>query len=631
MICPRCQEKFAARAGAVAVCPGCGAELRVKARTGPGGAPAQEEPASARTGAGPAKPRRAKQRQPARKDATARTALLIAGGGAAAVLVAAVVGLVVWLSSSRGGRRGPVAVGEPPPPPPVEVAPPAPQGAFPEVPWDVPPGGARTRPIPAETVSVPGAQLVRLLPGPDGAFLAWAERTGVTFGRVGPATGRPAGEPVALGGKPSPYSHQALNDAALSPDGWLAVRPLRVGPIHVYAPGATEPRPVGDSEGRPDWFGWSADNRLLIVAGGKLTAWDVAGGKPAYRVGTEYRGPVALAPARNWLVLAVGPPRKAHPHEAKYLEVVDAATGRCRGRLGGEGKWMALAVSADGSRLAGYRYAGPGINPVHSDDYSYEVRDWDLATGRELGAVKFYNSSGEVLMLPAPNRAVVGAQLKALDLTSHVAVGAHPFPGRPAGFYQVLGDDRIWWRGDKPGEVYALSGRVPDDPSIVFKPGVAVKVEASCGDADRDRRVAAALAGAVRQAGYPVGAGEWALRVTAQEADSGFSMTMTGSGKSVAVPMVRGEIQLIAPNGQVVKTVKHVGRFPGQQSKFFKKSTAVLTGGGGVASEQSYDFRGRGPRAAMAEEAWERFVATLPGAEWPRAARKSGDKYLPLP
>jgi hypothetical protein len=623
MICLRCKEKFAAPGGAIVVCPGCGAELRVKARTGPGSEPTLEASAAAPTEARPANPRRAKRRKPAPTDTNTRRLLLIAGGGGA-VLVATLIGLVVWLCSGREQEK-PVAGGEPAPP--AEAAP---QNPFPDIPWNVPSGGVRTRPISTETVSVPGAQLVLLLPGPAGAFLAWAEQPAVTFGRVDPATGRPTGEPVALGGKPSPYSHQTLYDAALSPNGWLAVRPLRVGPIHVYAPGTTEPRPIGDFEERPDWFDWSADNRLLIVAGGKLTAWDVDGGKPAYQVGAEYRGPVALAPARNWLVLAVGPSQNVHPHEAKYLEVVDAATGQCRGRLGGEGKWMTLAVSADGSRLAGYRYAGPGINPVHSDDYYYEVRDWDLATGRQLGAVKFYNSSGAILMLLGPNRAVVGAQLKAIDLNSHVVVGTHPFPERPVGFYQVRGDDRVWWRGDKPGQLRALSGQVTDDPSIVFKPGVAVNVEAACGDGDRDRRAAAALAGAVRQAGYPAGGGGWTLRVTAQEVDSDFSMTMTGTGKSITVPMVRGEIQLIAPDGQVVQMVKHVGRFPGQQSKYFKKSAAVLTGGGGVASEQSYDFGGRDPRAAMVEEAWERFVATLSATEWPRGARKSGGKYLPL-
>jgi hypothetical protein len=556
--------------------------------------------------------------------------MLIAGGGGA-VLVAGLVGLVVWLTSGRGDRKPPPAPGGDPGPAPVAAAAQVPLNPFPEVPWDVPPGAARTRPIPADTVTVPEAKLVRMLPGPDGAFLAWGDQSGVRFGRVDPKTGKPTGPPVALGPKPSPYSHQTLSDAALAPDGSLAVRAAYSTQMHVFAPGATEARPVGDPDARADWFDWSADNRLLTVAGGKLTAWDATSGQPVYQVGTEYRGPAALAPARNWLVVAVGPSQKINPHEAKYLEVVDAATGKCRGRLGGEGKWMTLAVSADGTRLAGYRYAGPGINPIHSDDFYYEIRDWDLATGRQDGAVKFYDSAGGALMLLGPRRLVLNGNFKTIDLNSHVAVGSQSFPERPFGSYQVLGDDRVWWWAEKPGVLHALSGEVPDDPTIVFKPGVPVKVEAACGDAARDRRVAAALAGAVQQAGYPVGSGEWTVRVTAQEVDSDFSMTMTGTGKNLVVPMVRGEIQLIAPGGQVVQTVKHLGRFPGPQSKFFKKSSTVLTGGGGSASEQSYDFGGRDPRSAMAEEAWEKFVATLPGAEWPRGARKSGDKYLPLP
>jgi hypothetical protein len=87
---------------------------------------------------------------------------------------------------------------------------------------------------------------------------------------------------------------------------------------------------------------------------------------------------------------------------------------------------------------------------------------------------------------------------------------------------------------------------------------------------------------------------------------------------------------LVAPDGTVVATSTHRGFAPlGPGSKFHVKTErSQFAGQGGT---ERYDFGGRSPADAMREEAWTHFVRTLPTSPWPRAAWKSGGKFVPVP
>src|SRR5262249_49793629 len=113
-------------------------------------------------------------------------------------------------------------------------------------------------------------------------------------------------------------------------------------------------------------------------------------------------------------------------------------------------------------------------------------------------------------------------------------------------------------------------GAVAGEPA--FHPGDAVRVETRCGDAALEARVAAVLSDALKNYGFRVEEGGWSLRVTATASDTGKKIEY-GKALQVAVPEVKGTIELVAPDGAVVATSTHRGFFPmGPGSKYYKGS-----------------------------------------------------------
>jgi len=171
--------------------------------------------------------------------------------------------------------------------------------------------------------------------------------------------------------------------------------------------------------------------------------------------------------------------------------------------------------------------------------------------------------------------------------------------------------------------------KVAGEPA--FHPGAAVKVEAKCGDPAIEARVVGVLADALTYYGFRVEDGGWTLRVTAEAKDTSKSLQSgISSSLKVAVPEVKGTIELVAPDGSVVATAKHQRDAPfGPGSKFHKKSeSAQIIGQRGT---DYYDFGGASPGEALRAEAWTNFIRSLPTSAWPRGAWKSDGKYMPLP
>jgi hypothetical protein len=99
------------------------------------------------------------------------------------------------------------------------------------------------------------------------------------------------------------------------------------------------------------WAGWSADGKLLTLAADKLTAWDIPAGKAIYEVETG-KARAAITPDRT--VVAVASPG--------HIDLLDTATGECRGRLDGPQVVWILAISADGQHLAALAPAQRGLD-----------------------------------------------------------------------------------------------------------------------------------------------------------------------------------------------------------------------------------------------------------------------------
>jgi DNA-directed RNA polymerase subunit RPC12/RpoP len=606
--CPKCGKAVAeAGPGRPLACPACGAKLTSKH---------PPRPARGEDAAGPRKGKRA--RQPA---ATALPVPIwvipVAAGALLAVVTTVAVG--AWLL--RAGRAKPrpdVAAGgaggggeaviDP-------VEPPAPPAAtFPPVPWAVPPGGAAAGAPVADVIDlldVGADHRVHLFPGsrdrymtpvlrPDPANPGGTFRYQLGFGRFDPATGKPVGKPDLVLG-PDYMADNAPGKADVAPDGTLAAMAVNgrtaetVGVIIVFAPADKEPRKLPPATQSAKWLGWSAAGRLLVLKDGKLAAWEPAGGKPVFEVGEKLTEPVALSPARNWVVVCV---------DGKYLEVRDAATGDVRGRLGGEADWRGLDVAPDGKRLAGVRFPPlPTGSPVGTP-YDVELHVWDLTTGERTARLK--DAVPGLVSWAGPNHLYHAERV--FDIELGLAVVTLGLPEPPFGIAPVRSPDgRLWWSG-RNGQAFPAA--IPTAPAgggrLAFTKGTPVRLALSCSDARREAPARAALTKQLTAFGHPVGESQWLVKVKAEEYDIGHTLFVTGQQKTVSEPGVKGEMKLIAPDGTAVATSPVGGRFPERQSKYFVRERRDQTNPMGYILE--YDFRGADPRRAMLDEVWGQFV-----------------------
>jgi hypothetical protein len=391
-----------------------------------------------------------------------------------------------------------------------------------------------------------------------------------------------------------------------------------------------------------DWAGWSADGKLLTLGGGQLTAWELPSCKAVYEMNCGRDAKVIMTPDHTLAVVAT----------AGRLDVLDAATGECRGRLDAPGQLLSLALSADGQHLAALFAArrGAGLRPGWR-----EVRAWSLADGRSEGVapVAALNSR---LQWAGPRQVLVGGvSLVDLEVGWATALLQAPAGRMPLA---VSPDDRLWYLVTEtlpqgtdrqsirdralriaqgkpadltgPTRLVAATRPPPAGGELVFGPKVPLRLEVEFDGPSHKAAAVAAWTACARDMGFTVGDGGWTLKMSAREQETNTTMDFGPGGSllQVRVPMVSGKAELVAPDGTVVQTSSFTQRFPGRASKYFKKKQDVVVGPNGRWIEL-YDFRGQDPKTAMADEVWERYVidARFYGA----CVWKAGGKYEVLP
>ena len=609
MKCPRCDGDISRpAAGTDSVrCPGCQAILRLKPKPA-AFAVVPERPADPT----PAVARPKKRRK--RKSAARSSAPPWLAGAAVLGLIVLVGGLAIWRGGRGGGGAGDGA---------VEIAAESgdPVEAFEPVPWAVDPAPPPAMPRLPNVVRLPDIYPERfaLYPTDPPSYTGVTSRQDAfLFGRIDAATGLPVGPATTI---------QAVNGgpplAAVSRAGALAVwnhrepsRAVRVWPpagppVDINMPALQFPL--------VDWLGWGADGTLVVLSNGKLSGWDMAGQR-RYEVDGPANQPVALDPAGRWLAVS---------RAGKHLDALDTATGRCLGRVGGEGGWAWLGMSPDGKRLIGSRGAG-GMQPAPM----LELHVWDAATGERQAVIAHWplagSDSGGGVQWDGPDTAVYGHRnaLKVFDLKTGL-LRAVVTP--PRGFYGLTAspDGRHWGFTDALRPVPLPA---PPTGELAFGPCSAVRVEARTGDTDRDKQYQRLLEAVLAREGFRIGGGGWAVRLTAAATDGGF---LEGSqlGSGVRTPTIEGKTELLDPSGAVVGTGDLMRTtYLSLNSKYKRQAGPGRDQGGVPGMMVKYDFGGRNPAAAMAEETWADFAKRLRYTNAPRGAWRTADgKHLPLP
>lgn len=474
-------------------------------------------------------------------------------------------------------------------------------------------------------------------------------RTALYWSRYDLKTGEPLGDPIELwpwtqreGAAAVPPAELGQLPPALTPDGKRLV--LRDpahpawGRVDVWDPKAGRILgllPYGGSA--VEWHGWTADGRLLTVGDGKLTAWEVPSGKASFEVAGNYGGRAGLSPGGAWVVVpSVG-----------HLDVIDAATGACLGRLDGGREsaraWRSFAVSPDGRRLAGLAW---------TEGKPHTLRTWDLDSGKARHTVALPSIGAPPLHWYGDRHVLVGNDFVDLDLGTAVArfdmagglaksVGSSP-DGRlwcvggvlKAGAFaqarvrQEAGVMASGWRRTlvactvpDPAVVAELSGAAPAKRRVALHLGMEIAVEVSCSDPARNNQVETGVEELLKREGFKAGPGSgWKLVAKAEQHD--VRVQFNAGEPYNFVPGVKGTLTLVGPAGPAGggEVKADIGN---TRSKYEKERDRSGT--------RDFNFQGLRPSRAFADEYWEAWIAKLDAVKWPRTLMQDDGKYAPLP
>jgi hypothetical protein len=401
------------------------------------------------------------------------------------------------------------------------------------------------------------------------------------------------------------------------------------------------------------WLGWSPQGRLLTVAGGSLTAWEVPGARAVFEAAGGYAAPVAAAGGGKWLAVAAG----------GHVDLLDGASGACLGRCragGVAGAVRDLALSADGRRLA-VVFASPADRQAKG---KYTAQLWDLDAGR-ADLLTFGGDPYATVCWAGPEHlaAFAGGQVL-YDLAVRRAVALYQFADPDRSWHGPLlarsPDGRVWFRRANarprgaqrprdarlpPGVWWAITeaellggpqSRLAERPRAAVVPRrFPVRVEVDLGTDKRGQTFARPVAEQLRKQGFSTGPKGWCLRVTHRVIDTGKELTLTGPIQVPEfIPAVHLKWVLCDAEGNQVWERTTVGRFAWHQSKYYTGTTREpFRGRPGLQWVKAhFHFGGRPMREAIADEILDTLAQQpTPLGELPTAWLKVGKEYRLMP
>src|SRR5262249_10999843 len=111
---------------------------------------------------------------------------------------------------------------------------------------------------------------------------------------------------AALSPRGTRFAFRDLNDEARV-DVWDAEGKRLVG-FYPYGP-----------KGRADWIGWTSEDRLVSMARGTLTWWEMPACKARLEVEGKYQAAPQMPPGAAWLAAVA----------SDHVDILDAGTGAC--------------------------------------------------------------------------------------------------------------------------------------------------------------------------------------------------------------------------------------------------------------------------------------------------------------
>ncbi len=397
------------------------------------------------------------------------------------------------------------------------------------------------------------------------------------------------------------------------------------------------------------WADFDAEGRLLVAGKGDVAA--LQAGPDSVQViyqtsGGGYRAPFQWLPGRQLLAVSRG----------NSLDVVDAATGACRNRLGiaAEGIIADMAFSPDGKRAAALyvdlRNGKRLLQKRELDDATAQatIALWDLAAdtaGRKTVSLSGFGflawaGADHLCLCTRPATQVFDLRLGAHVISYPGGMGLGKSP-----------DERIWrldtdvssrqqpaasahgsaglglWKATRATGPWSEQ-QCPffaEDRSLVSVKRTPIRLELDLGNEPWASAHRQRLADDLQAHGYTLGGSGFVLRVQSRTVPT-TDLLRFGKQRQVNIPRVEYAWELVDSQGRTAWTARTYGDFLRDKSKYYRMSKVADT-----ALADLYDFKGKPVEEAIVEEILEQGAGLVLPEQRPEQLLLGGGEYVEVP